>query len=165
MVNIHLEDTQSYARLLLIDFSSAFNTLLPRLLISKPIELKGNPFCIKWFYSFLTNCTQQVRVNNCYSEMKITNKGAPQGCVSSPILFTLYTNECVSGKDNIFFITFSDDTAILSLLHRNTTCLQYFSEVDRFVRWCDENYLTLNETKTVEMFFDPRSVGITVLMQ
>ncbi len=95
--------------------------------------------------------------------MKITNKGAPQGCVSSPILFTLYTNECVSGQDNIFFITFSDDTAILSLLHRNTTCLQYVSEVDRFVRWCDENYLILNETKTVEMFFDPRSVGITVL--
>ncbi len=48
--------------------------------------------------------------------------------------------------------------AILSLLHRNTSCLQYFSEVDRFVRWCDENYLILNETRTVEMFFDPRSV-------
>ncbi len=38
-------------------------------------------------------------------------------------------------------------------------CLQYFSEVARFVRWCDENYLILNETRTVEMFFDPRSVG------
>ncbi len=31
--------------------------------------------------------------------------------------------------------------------------------MDRFVRWCDENYLILNETKSVEMFFDPRSVG------
>ncbi len=134
LVKRHLEDTQAYARLLFIDFSLAFNTLQPRILISKLIELKVNLFCIKWFYSFLTNRTQQVRVNNFYSEMKITNKGAPQGCVSPPLLFTLYTNECVSGQDNNLFIKFSDDTAILSSLHRDTSCLQYISDVDRFVR-------------------------------
>lgn len=31
--------------------------------------------------------------------------------------------------------------------------------MDRFVGWCDNNSLTLNGIKTVEMIFDPRSVG------
>lgn len=159
LVNSHLEDSQAYARLLFIDFSSAFNTLQPNILMKKLIELEVNPFCIKWFYSFLTNRTQQVRVNHFYSETKTTNIGAPQGCVSSPFLFSLYTNECVSSQDDTYFIKFSDDTAILSLLNKTTNPLQYFSDVDRFVSWCDTNSLVLNERKTVEMIFDPRSVG------
>jgi len=67
LVNSHLEDSQAYAHLLFIGFSSAFNTLQPIILMKKLIELEVNPFCIKWFYSFLTDRTQQVRVNNFYS--------------------------------------------------------------------------------------------------
>ncbi len=78
LVSRHLEDTQAYAHLLFIDFSSAFNKLQPKILIRKLKQSKVYPFCIKWFYSFLTNRTQQVRVNNCYSEVKITNMVASQ---------------------------------------------------------------------------------------
>lgn len=39
LANIHLEDTQVYACLLFIDFSSAFNTFQPKVLIKKLIEL------------------------------------------------------------------------------------------------------------------------------
>ncbi len=46
LVNSHFEDTQAYACLLFIDFSSVFNILQPGILISKLIEFKVNPFCI-----------------------------------------------------------------------------------------------------------------------
>lgn len=93
----HLEDPKAYARLLFIDFSSAFNTLQPHLLLQKMIQMNVNPF-IKWFYSFLTDRTQNVRINNSLSDPKHISTGAPQGCVSSPVLFILYTNDCTNSK-------------------------------------------------------------------
>ncbi len=56
----------------------------------------NNPFIIKWLLSFLTNCTQCVKINDTLSDVKSISIGAPQGCVCSPILFTLYTNDCFS---------------------------------------------------------------------
>ncbi len=49
-----------------------------------------------FFYNFLSNRTQQVRVNGTLSEVRYGNTGVPQDCVSSPVLFDLYTNYCRS---------------------------------------------------------------------
>lgn len=74
LVNSHLEDFQAHICLLFTDFSPAFNTLQPKILIKKLIELKVNPFCIKQFYSFLSNRIQQFRVNDSYPEVKKKQK-------------------------------------------------------------------------------------------
>lgn len=88
-VNRHLEESSSYARLLFVDFSSAFNSLQPHLLIKRLNDFRVHPLIIKWFYSFfLTNRRQQVSVNGSLSESKTLNTGATQRCVSSPLLFT-----------------------------------------------------------------------------
>lgn len=50
------------------------------------------------------------------SEHLTIHTGAPLGCISSPILFTLYTNECTCSTANNYMIKFSDDTAILGLI-------------------------------------------------
>ena len=44
----HLENHKAYARLLFIDFSSAFNTIQPPLLITKMEQLSVNPSITKW---------------------------------------------------------------------------------------------------------------------
>ena len=155
----HLECPKAYARILFIDFSSAFNTLQPHLLISKLKQMSVNPFLIKWYFSFLTNRSQQVRVNNTLSDRKSISTGAPQGCVSSPVLFTLYTNDCTNSHTGNLVFKFSDDTAILGLLHKDSSTLAYFSEIENFVQWCDAHYLSLNVKKTKELVLDPRSVG------
>ena len=87
----HLENPQAYARLLFVDFSSAFNTVQPHILFSKLKQMSVNPYIIRWYHSFLTNRTQQVRVNQTTSQTKAISTGVPQGCVSSPPLFTVYT--------------------------------------------------------------------------
>ena len=48
--------------------------------------------------------------------MVTTSCGAPQGCVSSPLLFTLYTNDCVTCAPNQHTINLSDDTALVALM-------------------------------------------------
>lgn len=74
-----------------------------------------------------------------------TTVGAPQGCVSSPVLFTLSTDTCRSFNPNNHVIKFWDDTAVLSL----TTLWKL-----GFVNWCNDNHLVLNINKTEEIVFE-----------
>lgn len=51
----YLEDTKAYACLLFVDFSSAFNTLQPYLLIQKVKQMSVTPFIIKCYLFFHTD--------------------------------------------------------------------------------------------------------------
>lgn len=155
----HLETPNTYARVLFADFSAAFDTVKPELLARKLFELKVNPGLIKWFYSLITNRTQQVKLNGVLSTAKTNNMGVPQGAVSSPVLFTLYTNDCKSSNPQNRIIKFSDDTIILSLLTVSDLPSVYYNEVNVFKDWCKNHHLRLNSDKTKEMIFDPKMVG------
>ena len=94
---IDLMGMPDYARLLFLDFSSAFNTIQPHLLMQKLMVMDFNPLVIRWLCSFLTNRPQHVMIRSgdasVTSAVLRTNTGAPQGCVLSPVLFTLYTTD------------------------------------------------------------------------
>lgn len=109
----HLESRSAYARLLFIDFSSAFSSIQPHIFLKKLMELDFNPFLIKWYHSFLSHRSQQVKFNSVFSNLSISSTGAPQGCVSSPLLFILYTNDCQLSK-NLFLTRDLWVTAVLS---------------------------------------------------
>ena len=110
----HLDQPQAYVHVLFVAFSSAFNTIQPFVLLEKMKAMKVNPFIIKWFCSFLTNRSQLVRVNQTHSFFITANTGASKGCVSSPLLYTLYTNDCTSTNRGNFIVKFADDSAMLS---------------------------------------------------
>ena len=155
----HLEKQFTYARLLFVDFSSAFNTIRPDILLRKLAQLDVNPSVIKWYFSFLSERPQRVRFNSVLSEETLCSTGVPQGTVSSSLLFTLYTDDCVSSNPNQFVIKFSDDTVILSLLKSNSNIDSHTSGVDNFTEWCDQHHLRINVNKTQEIIVDPRSIG------
>uniref|UniRef100_A0A3P9KDL8 Reverse transcriptase domain-containing protein n=1 Tax=Oryzias latipes TaxID=8090 RepID=A0A3P9KDL8_ORYLA len=154
----HLEAPNSYARVLFADFSSAFDTVQPAILVKKMLEMNVNPDMVKWFFSLLTDRTQQVKLNGTFSKRLSCNTGIPQGAVSSPLLFTLYTNSCQSSHTQNKIIKFSDDTIIISLLSVADNPSIYFDEVKHFNKWCEDHSLLLNTTKTKEIIFDPKGV-------
>ncbi len=72
----------NYVRLLFIDYSSAFNTIVPTKLAVKLSDLGLNTSLCDWIQDFLTTRPQVVKVGQ--STYSITlNVGAPQGCVLS----------------------------------------------------------------------------------
>ena len=42
--------------------------------------------------------------------------GAPQGCVLSPLLFFLYTNNYISSHPSVKVLKFADDTTVVGLI-------------------------------------------------
>lgn len=151
----HLDKPKTYCRILYIDFSSAFNTIQPHIMLRKLHQMNPNGNLIKWVHSYFTGRLQYVKYNDATSDTIITNVGAPQGCVLSPLLFTLYTNDCCSHSGKCAIIKYADDTVIIGAIEGNNESL-YLEELDNFVNWCGHNYLNLNVKKTKEMCIDFR---------
>ncbi|KAK3559291.1 hypothetical protein QTP86_010733 [Hemibagrus guttatus] len=88
----HLDNKDSYVRMLFIDFSSAFNTIIPQHLIENLSLLDLNTSLCNWILDILTGRPQSVQIRNSTSNTTTLNTGAPQGCVLSPLLFTQLTH-------------------------------------------------------------------------
>jgi hypothetical protein len=104
-------------RILFIDYSSAFNTIVPSKLITKLRNLDTS-LCNR-ILDFLTGHPQMVRVGNNTAATLILNMGVPQGCVLSPLLYSLFTHDCMVKCDSNTIIKFSDDTTIVGLITDN----------------------------------------------
>ncbi len=85
----HLENKNTYVRMLFVDYSSAFNTIVPATLVAKLQTLGLNRSLCSWILDFLTGRSQVVRMGNNTSSPLILNTGAPQGCVLSPLLYSV----------------------------------------------------------------------------
>ncbi len=81
------------------------------------------------------------------------NVGASQGL--SPLLYSLYTHDCVSSHSSTSIVKFADDTVVLGLISNNDETT-YLDEVERLTSWCQDNCLSLNVSKTKELIVDFR---------
>ncbi len=82
------------------------------------------------------------------------NIGAPQGCVLSPMLYSLYTHDYVSSHSSTSIVKFADDIVVLGLISNNGETA-YLDEVERLTSWCQDS-LSLNVSKTKELIVDFR---------
>ncbi|KAL0195129.1 hypothetical protein M9458_008701, partial [Cirrhinus mrigala] len=80
----HLDKKDSYVRMLFIDFSSAFNTIIPQQLTQKLVQLGLNTSLCNWLLDFLTGRPQVVRVGSNACSTIILNTGGPSGMCAEP---------------------------------------------------------------------------------
>ena len=95
--------------MLFIDYSSAFNTTVPSKLIIKLGALGLNPALCNWVLNFLVDSPQGVKVDT----------GAPQGCMLSTLLYSLFTHDCMAMHASNSIIKFADDTTLVGLITNN----------------------------------------------
>ena len=126
---------------------------MPTNLITKLRTLGLNTSLRNWILDFLMGHPQVVRVGNNTSAMLILNTGAPQGCVLSPVLYSLFTHDC----DSNTIIKFADDTTVVCLITNNDETAYGEEVIDLTVR-CQENNLSLSMIKTKELSVDYRKI-------
>ncbi|KAK3565199.1 hypothetical protein QTP86_001007 [Hemibagrus guttatus] len=131
------------------------NTIVPALLRDKLFQLNMPDSTCSWITDFLTDRQQFVRLGTHVSDLQHISTGSPQGCVLSPLLFSLYTNGCTSGHQSVKLLKFANDTTLIGLISDGDESA-YKGEMVRLVSWCSMNNLELNSLKTVEMIVDFR---------
>ncbi|XP_072901573.1 uncharacterized protein [Hemitrygon akajei] len=75
----HLDKKDTYVRMLFIDFSSAFNTIIPQKLIGKLSLLGLNTSLCNWILDFLSGRPQSVWIGSSISNTITLNTGVPPG--------------------------------------------------------------------------------------
>jgi gmma-aminobutyric acid receptor subunit gamma/cGMP-dependent protein kinase 2 len=131
----HLDKRNTYLRMLLIDHSSAFNSIVPSNLITKLRTMGLNASLCNWILDFLTGHLQVVRVGNNTSATLILNTGTPQRCMLSPLLYSLFFHDCTARYNSNTIIQFADDKTVVGLITDNNETA-YREEVRDLAMWC-----------------------------
>ena len=148
----HLEYSDTYACFLFEDYSSAFNTVVPEKLFHKLWTSSIDASLCYRILDFLLCRSQVIRIGDLISDTIALSRGSPQGCCLSPLLYSLYTNGCVSHHDSTKVIKFADDMIVIGLAKDGDESA-YWEEAKSLALWSQDN-LHLNPTKTREMTLD-----------
>ena len=149
----HLGKKGSYATALFIDYNSAFNTIIPAKLHNKLLtDLKFPITICDWILDFLLCRKQTDKVGSFTSRSKILNTGSRQGCVLSPLLYSLFTHDCTANIPNSILIKFADDITVIGLIINDDES-HYRNEIELLV---NDNNNILNIDKTKELIVDFR---------
>ena len=150
MVNKWYESTgnlESYVRVVMLDFSKAFDLINHCLLLEK-VQLYDLPeHIIRWMAAFLLDRSQRVKRGKHYSQSGLPNGGVPQGTLSGPKCFLVYINDL---ETPVHLYKYVDDSTLFEVCERNGVSLMQES-VDIAAKWTEENYMKLNKEKSKEM--------------
>ncbi len=109
-----LERKNTYARILLIDFSKAFDHVDHNILL----DTNGVPqICVEWQKAFLTSRTQRVKLANAKSDWTEVAGGVPQGTLSGPENFLNMIDDLHTDVDDVQFV---DDVTLYAVCNTHS---------------------------------------------
>ena len=166
-------DTKHYeaVAMVTIDFSKAFDQIDHGLLLNKLLQYDRktipNDFIV-WLKSYLTDRTQQVVLNGCYSRKLNITSGVPQGSILGPYLFNIFVSDLSTVSDRSQIVKFADDTTILIPISKNCVkedCNLIGSEINNVILWATKNIMSINTNKSKILCFRWKSPHNCILPQ
>ena len=135
------------------DFSKAFNTVDPEVLINKLSKMNFSKSFLHWLISYLSDREQFVQINDKISSKAIIRFGVPQGSLLGPVLFNLYVadmHQNVHPKEEC--LQYADDSTLYHhcrIEELETAKLNLEQSLSTLNDWSSHMNLVLNETKTM----------------
>ena len=151
-----------YVRVILIDFTKAFDIADHTVLMSKLAELQLPGNIYSWVGSFLTARQQVCHFSGEVSMLKSFNLGFVQGSACSglgPPLFLVLAQDLNTLSRNSELIKFADDLTLLVPENSDVSVATEFYKQD----WASDNSMIINLTKSKEIiFYNSRAILISI---
>ena len=143
------------AILILLDFSSAFDTIDHTTMIHRFHDIYGfDGAVLQWLTSYLEDRTQIITLNRVQSEAFPLAWGVPQGSVMGPLDFILYTgplSNVISSHQGVEHMMYADDTQLYVILKQSEIAngvIRLEQCISDVKVWACSNNLMLNGAKT-----------------
>ena len=153
----------NYVALLILDMSSAFDTVDHDILYEK---LRRNFYlgrsAVNLIQSYLKNRTFSVNIRESKSKPKLLSYGVPQGSLLGPLLYIIYTKEIekIAQNYNLEIMMYADDSQLYFSFKKDTihsTQENINKCLSKIKLWMCQNFLKMNVDKTKLMLFKPKS--------
>ncbi|XP_041984069.1 uncharacterized protein LOC121736751 [Aricia agestis] len=130
--------------LVLLDFSSAFNSVDFDIFLSILRSLNVSSAAVEWFDSYLRGRSQRVRSDEVTSDWCDLDAGVPQGGVLSPLLFSIFINTIMFNGTPIDYTNTVTNLGII--IDNNLSWNAQVNDVSKKV------YHSLHKLKTLQNF-------------
>ena len=156
-------DSKKGTILVMIDLSSAFDTINYSILLSR-LELRYGitSVVLEWFRSYVYGRVQRINIDGRFSPPHHLTTGVPQGSVLGPLLFSLYVQPLggIIREHSIQFHYYADNLQLYAHFGLNKSSLEstIFRMQDCICNvqsWFSNNKLKMNPDKTLFIAFVP----------
>ena len=130
------------------DLSNAFDCVDHSLLMTKLSWYGVTPISLKLIFSYLSNRTQGVRINNSHSRKIEIKYGVPQGSVLGPLLFNIDLTDLRLECEDDNISSHADDTTPYSCAQNISSVISELQRITKqILDWFRNNYMKANPEK------------------
>ena len=152
-------DQREEALLVLLDFTSAFDTIDHDIMLTRSARRYGFGGCVQnWLKSYLSGRSHVVKIENNFSCSVPDECGVPQGSVMGPILFSLYSAPIydIIQAHGLSSMIYADDVQVyltFPISDRETAVQRINKCITDIISWSIQNKLIINASKTEVLHF------------
>ena len=127
------------------ELSKAFDCIGHNLLIAKLSWFGKTPISLKLIFSYLSNRTLGVRMDNSYRRKSEIKYGVPQGSVLGSLLFDIDLMNLFLECEDDNISSYADDTTPYSCAQDISSVISELQRIAKnFFDWCRNNHMKAN---------------------
>lgn len=147
----HLDKSGYHVRMLLVDYSKAFDLVNHNILLTKLKDAGTPEILVRWCAAFLLERQQCVKIGSVHSPTVTLNAGTPQGTLLGPLSFVVHLGD-FSPPGPVEMAIFVDDTSLYCASRDPAS--PHMQEAAGYTEgWAEDNDMRLSAPKTKELAF------------